>query len=814
VKIVFNSLVIIFVAIRVAASNYYLSAKGNDLQNGASALTPWRTLKRLSEAMQLLHPGDSILFERGSVFAGELKISASGNQGKEIYVGAYGSGAKPVISGAKEIKGWTLFRGNIWVADCTDCIAEPENLFLDDRYQPLGRYPNSGYMTLSCNSKCKTTLSDNHLEFADGYWDGSEVVVKSSRWTLDNLPVSNYFNKTFYFSVDASYPLQGGFGYFVQKHLATLDIPGEWFFDRDSKKTFFYCSEGDKPGNHTIEVSITDVGLEIVNVNFVTIENIIFKYQRMSGVQVRFSNNISLRNCVIEHSGNNGIELTSCQNPRIENCRIENSNNNGVEWKDNSNGSFLRNLVRRTGLHPGRGESGNGTYIGLSVTANDHALGKNTFQYNTVDSTGYIGIDFRTGSTSVKNNMVSNFCMVKDDGAGIYTWGNAYSDNLIDGNIVLHGTGCGAGTNDQDQVWVHGIYIDDRSSDINVSNNTIAYCGTNGIFIHNAKRITIQGNILFANGSHLANKENSQLLIKLDDLVPDGDKYLDLHVTENRLVALQENNHCIYLRDEKTGGVSSFGLFDGNRYSAIRENQVVAEFNSHQDGCSAIEEFKLSDWQQCTENDKSSSFNILNGAPNESYGPNLIKNSRMTNGAEGWIAWPSQVSIVQDKGRGVDGPSLRVQFPSGRFEGLLYHAGISLSSNKMYRLSFTAMSTAKSKIEFAPLMASSPWAALGDYTCFSIDTVFKSFSYFFKPARSSKDARVNFKSNATFWIDNVTLFEVVKTGTQEPVQLLYNANEKPNAFSPPGKFNDIDGNQLSVPLTLQGYGSILLLKHK
>src|SRR5260221_12537628 len=101
-KVAFCIMVLVATTIHAAATNYYLSSKGNDLQNGTSALSPWRSLKKLSE-VQLLQPGDSILFERGSVFSGELKMSASGKQGKEIYVGAYGSGAKPVIRGSIEI---------------------------------------------------------------------------------------------------------------------------------------------------------------------------------------------------------------------------------------------------------------------------------------------------------------------------------------------------------------------------------------------------------------------------------------------------------------------------------------------------------------------------------------------------------------------------------------------------------------------------------------------------------------------------------------------------------------------------------------
>src|SRR5258708_25776941 len=106
----------------------------------------------------------------------------------------------------------------------------------------------------------------------------------------------------------------------------------------------------------------------------------------------------------------------TCQNPTIEHWVIEDSNNNGVEWSDNTNGIFIRNIIKRTGLHPGQGRSGNGKYIALSITSGNPGISKNLFQYNSIDSTGYLGIDFRAGGTTIKNNRVTNFCMIKDDG--------------------------------------------------------------------------------------------------------------------------------------------------------------------------------------------------------------------------------------------------------------------------------------------------------------------------------------------------------------------------------------------------------------
>jgi parallel beta-helix repeat protein len=719
-----------------------------------------------------------------------------------------------VISGSIEIETWVAAGKNIWLAECPACQTEPGNLFLDNTVQPLGRYPNSGYRTLQCPSVCQSALSDNSLNFANGYWDNAEVVARSSRWTLDNLPVFSYQNKTFNFLMPASYPLLGGFGYFVQKHLSTLDKNGEWFFDKSAKKVYLYLDPGLTPQGHSIRISLTDLGLNMTNANNIILENLSFKYQRLVGARIKNCNNVLFQNNDIAYSGNNGLEVIACENPSLKNNVIADSNNNGVEWRDNIHGAFSHNSIKRTGLRAGRGMSGNGTYIGLIITANNPLLGDNLFQYNTVDSTGYLGIDFRTGHTHIKNNLISNFCMIKDDGAGIYTWNNTYGDNRIEGNIILHGIGSGAGTANPDQLYVSGIYIDDRSRDLLINNNTAAYCPTTGIYLHNAKQLTLAGNTLFGNGNPIANRENAQLLIKLDAIVPlAGNTALDLHITGNTVIA-QEGSHCVFLSAEKEQDLNLPGSFDRNQYGAPRVDQVIAKFYPQPDLCSALEELQLGEWQRMTGYDKGSVFKLIHSQRAEPVGENMIGNSRMTNSTNGWMTWPAQLSIVHDKKQGIDGPSLNVQFPPGHTEGLLYYAGINLNRNKRYRLSFSARSSKQSKLEFVPLMAVAPWESLGDYTCFSVDTDYKTFTCFFKPHKSQKEARVNFKCNTPFWIDNVTLYEVtssLETGG-ESEKLICNPIENPQAISVPGKWVDLDGNPVSDQVRLPGYGSMILLK--
>ena len=69
---------------------YYVSAKGDDNNDGLSSKTPIKTLEKAS-SLELL-PGDAVLFKRGETFRGTLK----GHQG--VVYSAYGEGKKPVLT--------------------------------------------------------------------------------------------------------------------------------------------------------------------------------------------------------------------------------------------------------------------------------------------------------------------------------------------------------------------------------------------------------------------------------------------------------------------------------------------------------------------------------------------------------------------------------------------------------------------------------------------------------------------------------------------------------------------------------------------
>jgi hypothetical protein len=107
--------------------NFYVDAvNGNDGNSGASAAAAWRSLERASDFT--IPPGARLLFRRGGVWSGTLKIEESGAGGLPVVIGSYGSGPLPVIQGANDCI--ALFGSGIVVAqmqlqDCWSGVRIP-----------------------------------------------------------------------------------------------------------------------------------------------------------------------------------------------------------------------------------------------------------------------------------------------------------------------------------------------------------------------------------------------------------------------------------------------------------------------------------------------------------------------------------------------------------------------------------------------------------------------------------------------------------------------------------------------------------------
>ncbi len=100
---IFTFLILALLVNTAFASTYYISSvSGDDSRSSSQAqnpATPWKTLSKLNSYFSSLNPGDIVLLKRGEVFYGSIRVNRSGTESQPITISAYGSGAKPIISG-------------------------------------------------------------------------------------------------------------------------------------------------------------------------------------------------------------------------------------------------------------------------------------------------------------------------------------------------------------------------------------------------------------------------------------------------------------------------------------------------------------------------------------------------------------------------------------------------------------------------------------------------------------------------------------------------------------------------------------------
>jgi hypothetical protein len=98
---------------RVLAAEYYVDCRaGSDEGDGRSAAAAWRTLAKVSATT--FSSGDAILVKRGTRCTGTLWPKGSGEPGKPIRLGSYGTGSLPIIDAAGGRAAVMLFNQQYW----------------------------------------------------------------------------------------------------------------------------------------------------------------------------------------------------------------------------------------------------------------------------------------------------------------------------------------------------------------------------------------------------------------------------------------------------------------------------------------------------------------------------------------------------------------------------------------------------------------------------------------------------------------------------------------------------------------------------
>lgn len=478
------------------ATNYYVDNSGSDANAGTSAGTAWQTIAKVNSFASFVG-GDSILLNTNGTWMEKLIVNTSG-----VIISSYGIGNKPIITGLKTVTGFTNV-GNIWSANVPYSVPSLNTVLIDGKIRAKGRYPNTGYLTLTANVG-RGQITGSLTGTPD--YTGAECVVRSAHWILDVVKIASQSGGTLAFRDSLTYiPLPfGGTGYFIQNSPLVLDTLGEWAYDSTAKKIYVYATS-----SPNVQISTIDTLVYVHNQNNVTFNNIQFIGANMSAVFLDTTRFTTIKNCIVNNSGRLGIQGFKAPRSTIQNNSVLNSLSGGIYLREMSGYFGLNqtcdsslidnNLIRNTGHLAGMGMSGNGRYMGINIAGHDQVITNNR-----MDSTGFNGIVWYGRRSQIKYNYVTYSCFIKDDGGAINTGiapnFDAFYDtgSIVRKNIVVDIIGATDGTNYVQQA--SGIMFDNQTRGVTADSNTVINPFQAGIIFNDGRYCNLYDNTIISKG--------------------------------------------------------------------------------------------------------------------------------------------------------------------------------------------------------------------------------------------------------------------------------------------------------------------------
>jgi len=803
----------------VFSANYYISASGNDAADGKSIATAFRSISRINQIV--LQSGDSILFNRGDLFRGMLQIKQSGSVAKPIYVGAYGSGGFPVISGAEIVTGWTNTSGNVFETTCIDCQDKLQQIFVSNARHIPARYPNAGYLTMTNVDNAAKTFTAADLTDAADTWNGASISLRTQQWVIDEFDVQSYTPQQIKYTIPAkfytSYPVQNYFGFFLTNKRIALDSIGEWFYDPATKKISLIPVDVAALTNSGAEVSVYTNGIQFsISVNYVTIEHVQIEKTLEDAVFMNQTSSIKINNCKFLQAGRDGVGgfqnySTYNSDLTVQNCLFQDICNTGINLTGGKNILIKGNTFQRIGMVPGLGQGYDSGYEGILCPENSKVIG------NRLDSIGYNAIRVSQYDT-VMYNHCSNYGLTKNDCGGIYYWTGSY--NYIGYNVTHHGYGNGDGTVHPNKLMVTGIYSDDYSHDNVIEYNT-TYLNETGIMIHNTANTIVRNNVAYDN-------RRAQLFILEGSPHVEPAAIHDNSISGNVLQCLDPSQRPLVIETEKNN-VATLGTFSDNWYCNPYTNELISiaytplyTSGNHTYRYSSL---TLDQWRSMYNKDVNSHTAFDYPSVYARYtntGSNLILNSTFSTGTGWWWTYGnSQFALnAAPAGPQVNSSSLNGQYQNKQTlaEGNWGIASIPTLKDKHYLLRYKMVGEQAGGVKIGmnfqgpPSTSSTTPVSL----CRGYQATLKEDSILFFSNYTIANSLV-FKSTSfdgNFWIDDVTLYEVdVDTSNAYPhtiSKLFVNTSASPLTLATASNYKNLDGTIVMNNITLQPYTSIVL----
>jgi len=443
------------------------------------------------------------------------------------------------------------------------------NLYFDSQRMTLARWPNTGSMTTIglvdttqpgrfeySNDRAKRWERETDL-FISGtfFWSYAQAYAPIDRIDIPSRSLVVRPTNPIYGPAYHQYGFKQGQPYFVLNALSELDVPGEWYFDRNTKILYFYppsdlagksieLSQGSLTPSDDPYFPLSPIGellIDVAGSSYITFEYLVIEGGRSRLVDVNGSDHISFRHSVVRHgsslwgllyrNGSSDSEITDSQLYDMTSKVVEFDAGNRAALT--SGGMVLRNnTIHHFSLEkwgPGIVLKGVGALV----------------QQNTISHSNDMAMQVTGNDHIIEFNRIHDVVKETRD-AGVIYGGRDWSTR---GNIVRYNHFIG--NRDRD---VMGVYLDDQLSGWTIFGNIFENTGrgillgggrdhmiTNNIFTNNMWDLYIDGR---GQGQSMVGSQQMTLLEAQPYQVPPWSlRYPETLNVLNEQPGLPLNNH-------------------------------------------------------------------------------------------------------------------------------------------------------------------------------------------------------------------------------------------------------------------------------
>jgi trimeric autotransporter adhesin len=360
----------VFATAFASATDFYVSASGNDANAGTSVTAPWRTV---GKAVNAVSAGGKVWI-RGGTYREEIAMSRSGTAAAPIVISAY-NGEKPIIKGSLVATGWTLHSGSI--------------------------YKKAAWMV------------DSQQVFDDGA-PLQQIGIPAAYGTGISVDGTAYLTP-------------------VGTNLSSM-APGRFWYDRTNKVLYVWLADSSHPANSVIEASTKRRIMTLGGTSYVQVKGVAFRHSNAAAFQVGGAgvelgayttldgcdiqwcdfagvatgyqkSGDRILNCLIANNGDSGIGISSHSGFLVRGCTISGNNYRKFNFMWHAGGIKVTadgfGTVDRCSI---RDNKGNGVWFDYADSGNANVISANTIANNVGD--GGIMIE-ASKSFTIKNNVLT-----------------------------------------------------------------------------------------------------------------------------------------------------------------------------------------------------------------------------------------------------------------------------------------------------------------------------------------------------------------------------------------------------------------------